>query len=168
MKYLLPLLILLSACSAPIKAQKIQTLAHKANFYTGLEEQENRDILKAILGVDPVNTEWCAAFVNMILLEEQLPTSHTVSEHPLMARSFLRLGEEVTEPRVGDIVVFKRGNSEWKGHVSFYVGTTVIEKVEYYNVIGGNQKDSVSIQPYLVSDVLSIRRVEQLRIPQYR
>jgi uncharacterized protein (TIGR02594 family) len=158
MKYILTLLILLGACSGAMTLQKPQTLTHKAYFYTGLEEHKDRDLLKTILGVDPVNTEWCAAFVNMVLLQELLPTSHTVSEHPLMARSFLKWGDEVSEPKQGDIVVFKRGNSGWQGHVAFYVNTVIIEKVEYYNVIGGNQSDSVRIQLYLVKDVLSIRR----------
>lgn len=116
-------------------------------------------MLKQILGVDPVTTEWCAAFINMILLENDLPTSESVSEYPLMARSFLLWGTKVTKPEKGDIVVFKRG-ADWQGHVGLYVGTTTDQNgKEYYNVLGGNQNDKISIEPYAVSRVLSIRRV---------
>lgn len=168
MKPLITLIIasfLLVACSPASGSKTVtfprvqQTLTHKAFYYIGASEQKNRQFLKEILGVDPVKTEWCAAFVNMVLLENLLPTSVSVSEYPLMARSFLEWGTEVTEPQKGDIVVFKRG-SNWQGHVAFYVSTTTDQNgTKYYNVLGGNQDNAVSIKPYAVSRVISIRRL---------
>lgn len=156
---------LLAACSISSGSRNVyssrveQTLTHKSLYYIGATEQKDRKRLKEILGVDPVTTQWCAAFVNMILLENNLQTSAAVSKYPLMARSFLEWGTEVTEPQKGDIVVFKRGSS-WQGHVAFYVSTTTDQNgTKYYNVLGGNQDDAVSIKPYAVSRVISIRRL---------
>ena len=162
MKKALLLLPFLAACGGdPSMALKrdTNTLTHKAYYYYGLSETKDRKLIKEITGVDPVQTEWCAAFVNMVLLEQGLPTSATVSDYPLTARSFLYWGDKVKEPKQGDIVVFKRGNSGWQGHVAFYVSTTKINGETYYNVLGGNQSDSVSIEPYPVNKVLGIRRL---------
>jgi uncharacterized protein (TIGR02594 family) len=133
-------------------------LVYDAYSYIGLDENTHRNVLKSVIGVDPVYTEWCAAFVNTILKQNEYPTSATVSQYPLTARSFLSLGVPTEDPEIGDIVVFKRGEP-WQGHVAFYVGTVMIDGVEHYNVLGGNQNDKVSIKPYSTNKVLSIRRI---------
>ena len=63
-----------------------------AHDYIGLNEYQHRKVLKEFVGVDPVNTEWCAAFVNAILNMNNIPGSESVSDVPLMARSFLKWG----------------------------------------------------------------------------
>jgi uncharacterized protein (TIGR02594 family) len=138
------------------------TLTHKAYYWIGLDERDDRYVLKDILGVDPVRVEWCAAFVNMVLLENDLPTSASVSNHPLTARSFLRWGEKVTDPTQGDILIFKRGNSGWQGHVAFYVSSTTLDGKLYYYVLGGNQEDKVSVDMYPASKLLGIRRAPKV------
>lgn len=138
------------------------TLTHKAYYWIGLDERDDRYVLKDILGVDPVRVEWCAAFVNMVLLENDLPTSASVSNHPLTARSFLRWGEKVTDPIQGDILIFKRGNSGWQGHVAFYVSSTTLDGKLYYYVLGGNQEDEVSVDMYPASKLLGIRRAPKV------
>lgn len=165
MKHLLLLIPLLAACSPdPSLSLKrdTNTLTHKAYHYYGLSETKDRQLIKEITGVDPVRTEWCAAFVNMVLLEQQLPTSAKFSDYPLMARSFLFWGNKVNgKPQQGDVMVFERGDDGWQGHVAFYVSDTTINGELYYNVLGGNQSDSVSIEPYPASKLLSIRRIDQ-------
>lgn len=169
MKTFIPLLLAfaVSACE-PFSADEIlsralpaqeQSLAHKAYYYIGLEEQKDRKLLKDITGVDPVTTEWCAAFVNMILLENQITTSADVSPYPLMARSFLKWGHEVDEPQKGDIIIFERGESGWQGHVGFYVNSKILNGQKVYYVLGGNQNDKVSIMVYPEDKLLSIRRL---------
>ena len=157
--------IMLLACSKDEPVGRtfvpLTTLTHKAYFYYGMSEYNHRSIMKGILGVDPVTTEWCAAFVNMVLLEHDYPQSSTVSKFPLLARSFMTLGSTVTEPEQGDIVIFPRGNSEWQGHVGFYVSTVVMDGVKYYNVLGGNQNNQVGIDKYPAVVALSIRRMEK-------
>lgn len=134
------------------------TLTHKAFAWFGLKEIEDRMIISDLTGVDPVTTEWCAAFVNMVLSQNGHPTSSDVSEYPLMARSFLEWGNPVDKPEQGDVLVFSRGNSGWQGHVGFYVSTKIVNGEKHYSVLGGNQDDSISIKLYPVSDLLDIRR----------
>ena len=78
--------------------------------------------------------------------------------NPLLARSFLDWGVEVDEPESGDVVVFKRGNANWKGHVGFFVTSTYHNGQEYYLVLGGNQDNSVNFSAYPVRKLLAVRR----------
>jgi len=128
-----------------------------AEEYIGLNEYQNRQQIIRLTGVDPVRTEWCAAFVNAILEIEGIP-SNNLHKYPLLARSFLDWGEAV-EPediQVGDIVVFPRGNQGWKGHVGFYVGKQ--QGSNKWVILGGNQKNSVRYQLYNPNRALGIRR----------
>jgi uncharacterized protein (TIGR02594 family) len=171
-KYIASLLIAvtLPACSEPIRNPnaiivKKDTLTHKAYYYYGLSEQKDRDLIKDIMGVDPVTTEWCAAFVNMVLLEQSYPTSGRYNDYPLMARSFLYWGDPVNEPKQGDILVFKRGSTGWQGHVGFYVSSKVVNGQIVYTVLGGNQSDAVTIEEYPGNKLLGIRRVSKTYSP---
>jgi len=162
MKHLLLLLPILAACSPDpslVLKKDTNTLTHKAYHYYGLSETKDRKLIKEITGVDPVHTEWCAAFANMVLLEQGLPTSATVSDYPLMARSFLYWGDKVKEPKQGDIMIFERGNNGWQGHVAFYVNQKKVDGKLYYAVLGGNQNDKVSIDLYPADKLLGIRRL---------
>ena len=129
-----------------------------ASRYMGFHERRERAELRKFLGVDPVRIDWCAAFVNSVLHEVGIKGSESVSEFPLVARSFLRWGKRVREPQIGDIVVFPRGTEAWQGHVGFYYGTEYRNGVKYYLILGGNQNDSVTIEPFRASLALSIRR----------
>ena len=140
--------------SAPSYPEYLKT----ADAFVSLDERINRDELKAFLGVDPYRTEWCAAFINSVLRVNNIPGSESVSENPLLARSFLDWGVEVDEPKLGDIVVFTRGNQGWQGHVAIYVRTDVIDNKSYHVVLGGNQDDKVSYEYYSTSTVLGYRR----------
>ena len=149
------------ACQNAISATRPytnQSLAHKAYSYYGLSETKDRQLIKELTGVDPARTEWCAAFVNMVLLENDYPTSASVSVFPLMARSFLDYGEKTTEPVQGDIVIFERGNSGWQGHVGFFISVKDINGVQMISVLGGNQDDAVNIKYYPASKVLGFRK----------
>ena len=127
--------------------------------YVGLQERQNRAQLRSLVGVDPVRIEWCAAFVNAILERHGIPGSDSVSDTPLMARSFLDWGEPTDEPKRGDIVIFRRGNSSWQGHVAIYLGTVERNGRTYYRTLGGNQNDSVNVSEYPASALLGIRRI---------
>jgi cell wall-associated NlpC family hydrolase len=80
--------------------------------------------------------------------------------YPLTARAFLDWGQKISKQDIkpGDIVVFPRGNQGWQGHVGFYLKTQTINGVEYYLILGGNQRNKVSIVPYRASRALGIRR----------
>lgn len=129
-----------------------------ADSFVGLDERRDRLKLREFMRLDPVQYEWCAAFVNAVLRVNSVPGSGTVAENPLLARSFLEWGVPVDEPRMGDIVVFPRGNEGWQGHVGIYIRTVQEDGITYYMILGGNQNDKVSYKLYPASSALGIRR----------
>ena len=145
---------MLSACQTTTS-----TSVNTAQEYIGLSEWRDRRELKELVGVDPVRTEWCAAFVNAILNMDGIPGSESVSENPLMARSFLQWGEPVEPEDIkrGDVVIFPRGNQGWQGHVGFYVGKT---QEGYWLILGGNQSNQVRYDLYRPNRAIGIRRYQ--------
>jgi len=129
-----------------------------ASTYIGFHERRHRRELQEFMGVDPVRIDWCAAFVNSVLAELGIAGSETVSEWPLTARSFLRWGQRVREPQVGDIVIFPRGRESWQGHVGFYYGSEIRNGRRHYLILGGNQSNAVTIEAFPAWRVISIRR----------
>lgn len=131
-----------------------------ASEYLGLTERVDRAQLTQLVGVDPVRTQWCAAFVNAILEINNIPGSSSVSEHPLLARSFLQWGTTIEPQHIqrGDIVVFPRGNSDWQGHVGFYVSTLTVDGAVKWAILGGNQDNTVSLDYYDPQRALAVRR----------
>jgi len=162
---LLLFIAVLSSCG-PSSSSNIIFISHVnppfvlyAAQYVGAHERHNRTQLRDLMGVDPVRTEWCAAFLNAVLNQHGIPGSESVSDHPLMARSFLEWGESVDVPRRGDIMVFRRGNSGWEGHVAIYLGTIEKNGRTYYRILGGNQDNEVNVSDYPASLLLDIRRI---------
>jgi uncharacterized protein (TIGR02594 family) len=98
--------------------------------------------------VNDDETAWCAAFVGSMLER----TGH-LSTRALNARSYLSCGMALAQPRLGCIVVFRRGNSSWQGHVAFYIS----HDENYVRVLGGNQSNRVSIATYPRRDLLGYR-----------
>ena len=98
-------------------------------------------------------TAWCSTFINWVAKESGLKYSRSAA-----ARSWLKMGFDVSEPEPGDLVVFWREdiNSHY-GHVGIYMGFS-IDKTRIY-VLGGNQGDAVSISAYPAERVLSFRRL---------
>jgi uncharacterized protein (TIGR02594 family) len=140
--------------------------AHRLNpVYQGIKfldytEKEDRRELKNLTGVDPVRIEWCAAFANAILEKSEIP-SNKDHKYALTARAFLDWGVAVEEPEMGDIVVFPRGNQGWQGHVGFFVKEQIIDDVLYYYILGGNQKNKVSVELFRADKAIGIRRYEE-------
>ncbi len=97
-------------------------------------------------------TAWCAAFVGHCIEVVGLRSTRA-----LTARSYLKWGEPVPDIELaleGDILVFKRGNSTWQGHVGFFVG----DEGNQIAVLGGNQGNAVSIARYRKDKLIAIRR----------
>jgi uncharacterized protein (TIGR02594 family) len=135
-----------------------QTKISVAKQYLDFSARSHRQELKDFIGVDPLRIDWCAAFVNAVLHQMGLPGSESVSEYPLVAKSFLRWGMRVKDPQPGDIVVFPRGREEWQGHVGFYYGTVYENGKKFYQILGGNQDKSVTIKLFPARSALGIRR----------
>jgi uncharacterized protein (TIGR02594 family) len=142
----------------PTVEQKAEPVEQVALRYVGYAARTHRTELKEFIGVDPIKTEWCAAFVNAVLNESGMPGSESVSEYPLLARSFLDWGVAVKEPEPGDLVVFPRGSESWQGHVGFYLGTVTTNGIKYYAILGGNQNGKVSIELFRARSAISVRR----------
>ena len=97
--------------------------------------------------LDDSKVAWCSCFVNYCVQKAGGRGTRSPS-----ARSWLRWGKE-SDGKVGDIVVFRRGNSPWQGHVGF-----VVEKgLLYVTVLGGNQSDQVKLSKYPRAAVLGYR-----------
>ena len=91
---------------------------------------------------------WCAAFVNWVLLKNNI-----VGPGKPNARSFETYGWKAKERQLGQIVVFQRGSQSWMGHVGFDVG----ESTHHIILLSGNQNNEVCIMPYLKSTVIARR-----------
>lgn len=91
---------------------------------------------------------WCAAFCGACL--ERAGVRSTRS---LLARSYLAWGETLDDPRMGAVAVFSRGSDPSQGHVGFWLGETDDAVV----LLGGNQKNAVSVTRYPKSRILGLR-----------
>lgn len=88
---------------------------------------------------------WCSSFVNWVMIKSGYNGTNLAA-----ARSWLAFGQKSMTFKKYSIVVFKRGNNGWSGHVAFAMadlGKTI-------RVLGGNQSNSVNYSNYNKSDVL--------------
>jgi uncharacterized protein (TIGR02594 family) len=81
-------------------------------------------------------TSWCSAFVNWCMLKASQRGTNNAA-----ARSWLTYGQALGSPRPGCVVVLWRESpSSWKGHVGFFEGFDVGNRVR---LLGGNQGGGV-------------------------
>lgn len=120
-------------------------------------KEDNPEVLKYFdeIGYDGAKlkdeTAWCSAFVNWCVKTANLPYSGK-----LTARSWLKVGKQVQEPELGDVVVFWRESPRsWKGHVGFFIRKTK----NWIYVLGGNQNNQVKISAYPKKRFLQYRRL---------
>jgi len=108
------------------------------------------------IGLNWVNddeTPWCSIFVNWVCKQCDLPMTRASN-----ARSWVEIGETVTDPHPGDVMMFWRENPHsWKGHVGFFLGYSADLSKVYW--LGGNQGNSVSVEAYASDKVLRFQRI---------
>ena len=122
--------------------------------------KSNPNILEVYKSVDGLNNSelddstyaWCSCFVNWCIQKAGGKGTRNA-----LARSWLQWGQE-SKGEVGDIVVFKRGDSTWQGHVGFVVKKGLLT----VDVLGGNQSDRVKISTFSRLSVLSYRTSKDL------
>lgn len=95
-------------------------------------------------------TAWCSAFTNACMYEAGIKGTNN-----LLARSWLNWGVKTTAPRYGDVVIMRRGNSSWQGHVFFFLSMDD----NYVYGLGGNQSNAVTKAKFRRSEILGYRRV---------
>ena len=107
-------------------------------------------------GKQPDSVPWCAAFVGAMLERAgQRGTGFWA------AQSYLNWGKALAQPIQGCIVVFKRGNSSWQGHVAFF---DRMNKDGSIRVLGGNQADQVSYANFSTRNLLGYRWPKEIKI----
>lgn len=93
-------------------------------------------------------TPWCSSFVNWCVRKAGKSGTNSAA-----ARSWMKWGKNLSEPREGCIVVFSRPPSPWSGHVGFFerrAGSHIV-------VLGGNQSNSVNLASYSDRRLLGYR-----------
>ena len=113
-----------------------------------------RDVGQAQIASEDV--AWCAAFVGACLERAGLRGTRS-----LLARSYLDWGTPLTEPRQGAIAVLSRGADPGQGHVGFIVG----EQQDNVLLLGGNQDNAVTVEPYARSRLIGLRWPEGQAMP---
>ncbi len=94
-------------------------------------------------------TAWCSAFVNWCMERAGLEGTKSAA-----ARSWITWGEGIDDPTPGCVVVLWRKTlTSPFGHVGFFVR----KDGDQLYLLGGNQKNSVSIQPYPEHRLLAYR-----------
>lgn len=91
---------------------------------------------------------WCSAFANWVVQKCGLQGTNSA-----LARSWESWGETLKKPVPGCLVVLSRGQDPRFGHVGFYL----YETKKTIAILGGNQKDSVSIAYYDKSRLVGYR-----------
>ena len=92
---------------------------------------------------------WCSSFVNWVMWKCGMERSGSAA-----ARSWLGYGKTLPGFKKYAIVVFKRGNSSWKGHVAFALKDNGDGTIQ---CLGGNQSDSVCYSNYSKASVIGYR-----------
>ena len=133
----------------------------EAQRWVGKDAHQNRTELKKLMAagnqgqpVDPAVTPWCAGFMNAMLTKTGWGSTNS-----LAARSFLNYGARTKDPNEGDIVVLRRGHSNWTGHVGFFMGYEYYDGTTYVKVLGGNTNRSVDMGYFPVNRILGFRRL---------
>lgn len=123
-------------------------------------DQHNDQILKYALesGITGISTDeipWCSNFINWCAFKAGVSKSGKAN-----ARSWLKVGQKVSSPLPGDVVIFWRGSIDsWKGHVAIFLGYN--DSGSKVHCLGGNQGNAVSVDQYSANRILGFRRLEQ-------
>jgi uncharacterized protein (TIGR02594 family) len=94
-------------------------------------------------------THWCSAFIMYCAKMNGLAYPKNA-----VARSWMKVGKKVEQPRVGDLVVFGWGQS-YHGHVAIYLGETDHGVI----CLGGNQGNEVNVMVFSKESILGYRRL---------
>lgn len=101
---------------------------------------------------------WCAVAQTAICLLANKEVPFTGYDR-LRAKSFLKFGIPVSEPMLGDVMVFSRTGG---GHVGMYIG----EDKDCYHIAGGNQSNQFNIIRIAKNRLTATRRPKYKVMPK--
>lgn len=134
-------LLIIPATYSPAASADLLAAARQ---YVGQHERTNRKALKRLIGVDPVLTRWCGAFLGYVARKagRKPPSGHN------LASSWVSYGKPVklSQAKPGDVLVLH-------GHVGVFSGF----KKGRVCMISGNSKNMVR------SSCVSPKRVKVVR-----
>ncbi len=138
-----------------LKLFGVQEVVGKGSSATilGWRDELNQAGVK-ISGYSDDSIAWCGLYAAIVAHR----AGKDVVKEPLWARNWAKFGVKAAKPSLGDILVFERGEG---GHVALYVG----EDATTYHILGGNQKDQVSITRWAKSRLLAARRPKYTNQP---
>ena len=122
----------------------------------GLHERRDVSQLRgwfdaSVSWIDPRDIPWCGAF--MATVYRLWDPDITLPDNPLGARNWRGFGKACA-PVFGACLVFWRVSpSSWQGHVGLYYG----EDDTHYHVLGGNQRNAVTVTRIAKSRLLDTR-----------
>ena len=74
----------------------------------------------------------------------------------LVARDFLKYGNKIKKPQIGDLVILQRGSESWQGHVGFFAGHPDGWKGAV-RILNGNSKSKVRYSNFYTEKVIGYR-----------
>jgi len=101
-------------------------------------------------------TPWCGSFVAWCLAKAKQPYNLMTAAR---ARAWMEWGRELKRPTLGCVVVFTRAGG---GHVGFYAGEASGDRIL---VLGGNQRNAVSIKAFPRDGLLGFRWPKAVSLP---
>jgi len=103
------------------------------------------------------DTAWCSCFINWLAWMVKAEMSGKLD-----ARSWLKVGKSVSNPRIGDVVVYWRESiTSWKGHVGLFMGYT---RDGHIYTLGGNQGNEVDVTVYDNKRLLDFKRLSYIQV----
>lgn len=92
--------------------------------------------------IDDDETAWCSLTINKMAKDCGLQYTGKLD-----ARSWMKIGIGVSDPKIGHLVVFWRGQKTgWQGHVGLFAGFNK-DKTHIFT-LGGNQGNMIGIRAY--------------------
>lgn len=132
---------------------KLITPYEYAHKFLGISETTHAELIESFhesVGLKNCGPEtpWCSSFVSYCFIKTGFEGAKSA-----WARDWLKIGEAVTTPAEGDLVVLTRGTSA--GHIAFFVREA--KEKDFIVCLSGNQDNMVCEKPYHKNRVLGYR-----------
>lgn len=125
----------------------------EAKKHIGIDENKDGPVITQ--WVKNLKLPWCAVYVTRCFQVSNM----SIPKNWMRAKDWSTWGVKIAKPMDGCVVVFER---EGGGHVGFVVGETVDG---FLSVLGGNQKNKVSIAKFNKDRVVGYYWPKEVPVP---